>query len=87
MTEPVDVAAIRALIIPATRTVYRTADIRGKTNARVAILAVLPDVLEEIEQLRAAVRLHAAATDIWMERAGDAEARLAEARAAREDQP
>jgi hypothetical protein len=48
---------------------------------------MLPALFEEVEQLRVANRLQSRATDIWMERAGDAERRLAEARAAVEGQP
>jgi HPt (histidine-containing phosphotransfer) domain-containing protein len=47
-----NIQAMRALLYPATRTVYATMDIRAKTNARVAILQALPALLDEVERLR-----------------------------------
>ena len=77
MTEPVDTKALRELLYPAMRTVYATMDIRKKTMARVAILEQLPALLEEVEQLRAANRVQAAATELWMARAQRAEEAIA----------
>jgi len=87
MTEPIDLAVIRALLIPATRTVFKTADVRGKSDARAAILRMLPWLIEEVEQLRVANRLQSRATDIWVQRTAKAECELAEARKALEAQP
>ena len=75
MTDPVDIKQLRALIYPATRTVYKTSEIRGKTKARAAILEQLPALLDELEQLRAKDRFN---HDTWVKEFGksikDAEA-------------